>query len=133
MRSPRISSLRRGRHTAIESFASTLDRPGGLFSLDTRYLDYWPSPLLDIGLLEDIERLRGLPVARWNVLSEIGKPLAHQRIGHAAKGCTGRLHLDEKDQNILRDEITVYDNALRRPWSVEYGLNRIAPRAIRMS
>jgi hypothetical protein len=84
MRNPRISSLRRGRHTAIKSFASILDRPGGLFSLDARYLD-WPSPLLDIGLLEDIERLRGLSVARWNVLSEIGKPLAHQRIGHAAK------------------------------------------------
>ena len=30
-----------------------------------------------------------------------------------------RLHLDKSDPNILHDEITVYDHALTRPWSVD--------------
>jgi hypothetical protein len=30
-----------------------------------------------------------------------------------------RLHLDKNDPNILHDEITVYDHALTRPWSVD--------------
>jgi hypothetical protein len=30
-----------------------------------------------------------------------------------------RLHLDKSDPNILHDEITVFDHALTRPWSVD--------------
>ena len=30
-----------------------------------------------------------------------------------------RIHLDKNDPNILHDEITVIDNALTRPWTVD--------------
>jgi len=30
-----------------------------------------------------------------------------------------RFHLDKNDPNILHEEITVFDNALTRPWSVD--------------
>jgi hypothetical protein len=30
-----------------------------------------------------------------------------------------RIHLDKNDPNILHDEITVFDHALTRPWSVD--------------
>jgi hypothetical protein len=30
-----------------------------------------------------------------------------------------RFHLDKKDPNVLHDEITVFDHALTRPWSVD--------------
>jgi hypothetical protein len=38
-----------------------------------------------------------------------------------------RFHLDENDPNLLHDEITVFDHALTRPWSVDktYGATRI--------
>ena len=35
-----------------------------------------------------------------------------------------RFHLDKNDPNILHDEITVYDHALTRPWSVDKTLRR---------
>jgi hypothetical protein len=35
-----------------------------------------------------------------------------------------RIFLDKADPNILRDEITVYDHALTRPWSVVRGYQR---------
>ncbi len=35
-----------------------------------------------------------------------------------------RLFLDKGDANILRDEITVYDHALTRPWTVTRGYQR---------
>ena len=30
-----------------------------------------------------------------------------------------RFHLDKNDPNLLHDEITVFDHALTRPWSVD--------------
>jgi hypothetical protein len=30
-----------------------------------------------------------------------------------------RIHLDARDANVLHDEITVFDHALTRPWSVD--------------
>ena len=35
-----------------------------------------------------------------------------------------RLHLDKNDPNILHDEITVFDHALTRPWSVDKTFQR---------
>jgi hypothetical protein len=35
-----------------------------------------------------------------------------------------RLHLDKNDPNILHDEITVFDQALTRPWSVDKTFQR---------
>jgi hypothetical protein len=35
-----------------------------------------------------------------------------------------RLHLDKSDPNILHDEITVFDHALTRPWSVDKTFQR---------
>jgi hypothetical protein len=35
-----------------------------------------------------------------------------------------RIHLDKNDQNILHDEITVFDHALTRPWSVDKTFQR---------
>jgi hypothetical protein len=35
-----------------------------------------------------------------------------------------RLHLDKDDPNLLHDEMTVYDNALTRPWSVDKTFRR---------
>ena len=35
-----------------------------------------------------------------------------------------RFHLDKNDPNLLHDEITVYDHALTRPWSVDKTLRR---------
>ena len=35
-----------------------------------------------------------------------------------------RIYLDKADPNILRDEITVYDHALTRPWTVTRGYQR---------
>ena len=35
-----------------------------------------------------------------------------------------RFHLDKKNPNILHDEITVFDNALTRPWSVDKTFRR---------
>jgi hypothetical protein len=37
-----------------------------------------------------------------------------------------RFHLDKKNPNILHDEITVFDNALTRPWSVDKTFRRSA-------
>jgi hypothetical protein len=40
-----------------------------------------------------------------------------------------RLHLDKDNPNILHDEITVFDNALTRPWSVDKTFRRnLSPR-----
>jgi hypothetical protein len=36
-----------------------------------------------------------------------------------------RLYLDRSNPNVLRDEITVFDNALTRPWTVIQGYRRI--------
>jgi hypothetical protein len=35
-----------------------------------------------------------------------------------------RIYLDKSDPNVLRDEITVYDHALTRPWTVLRGYQR---------
>ena len=35
-----------------------------------------------------------------------------------------RLHLDKNDPNLLHDEITAYDHALTRPWSVDKTFQR---------
>jgi hypothetical protein len=35
-----------------------------------------------------------------------------------------RLHLDQNDPNLLHDEITVFDHALTRPWSVDKTFKR---------
>jgi hypothetical protein len=35
-----------------------------------------------------------------------------------------RFHLDKSDPNILHDEITVFDHALTRPWSVDKTFRR---------
>jgi hypothetical protein len=35
-----------------------------------------------------------------------------------------RFHLDKKDPNLLHDEITVFDHALTRPWSVDKTFRR---------
>jgi hypothetical protein len=35
-----------------------------------------------------------------------------------------RIHLDNTDQSILHDELTVYDHALTRPWSITRDLRR---------
>ena len=37
-----------------------------------------------------------------------------------------RLYLDKTDQNLLRDEITVIDNALTRPWTVTQTYRRLS-------
>jgi hypothetical protein len=37
-----------------------------------------------------------------------------------------RIHLDKGDQNVLHDEITVFDHALTRPWSVDKTYHRNA-------
>src|SRR4051794_3936837 len=51
-----------------------------LLRLDVRCLDDRP-PFLDLGLLVSAERLRGLLLARRNLQTDVGKPLAHRRIG----------------------------------------------------
>jgi len=35
-----------------------------------------------------------------------------------------RFHLDKNDPNLLHDEITVFDHALTRPWSVDKTFRR---------
>jgi hypothetical protein len=35
-----------------------------------------------------------------------------------------RFHLDKADPNVLHDEITVFDHALTRPWSVDKTFRR---------
>ncbi len=39
-----------------------------------------------------------------------------------------RFHLDKSDPNLLHDEITVFDHALTRPWSVDKTFRRSAKR-----
>src|SRR5262249_31952615 len=53
---------------------------GDSFRLDVRGLETRP-PFLDLGLLLGGERFRRLLLARWNVLTLIGKTLPHGCIG----------------------------------------------------
>ena len=52
----------------------------GSFTLDVRRLEDRP-PLLDLSRVVGGERLRILILARRNLLTEIGEPLAHAGIG----------------------------------------------------
>jgi hypothetical protein len=36
-----------------------------------------------------------------------------------------KIYLDREDPNILRDEVTTYDHALTRPWTVVRGYRRV--------
>jgi hypothetical protein len=36
-----------------------------------------------------------------------------------------RIHVDRTDPNLLIDEVTVFDHALTRPWSVVKGFRRV--------
>jgi hypothetical protein len=54
------------------------------------------------------------------------------RVGSRAANCTAwacgsfkeRIYLDKTDKNILHNELTVYDHALTRPWSITRDLRR---------
>jgi hypothetical protein len=35
-----------------------------------------------------------------------------------------RIHLDKANKNVMRNEITVFDHALTRPWTVTRGYER---------
>src|SRR6266478_1201802 len=54
--------------------------------LDPSRLDDRP-PFLDLGQLQPAERLRRLLLARVDVLSKIGKPATHCRIGQGFHDC----------------------------------------------
>src|SRR5438128_2386352 len=74
----------------------------GSLRLDARRLDDWP-PLVDLGLLEGAERLRGELLARENLLREIDQFLPDGRVGQGRHSRAVELRND-----VLR-------GALRRP------------------
>jgi hypothetical protein len=55
------------------------------------------------------------PFKGIRVYDASGLPLHHDNMSRIKE----RIHLDKSNPNILHDEITVFDNALTRPWTVD--------------
>src|SRR5262245_60869624 len=75
---PHVAALMRA--ALASAICGMPPRGPGLLALDVRRLENRP-PFLDLRLLVGIERLWVLLLARWNILAEIGEPLAHVGIG----------------------------------------------------
>src|SRR2546430_5746438 len=91
-----ISFDGRSARRALRTIRSTWDSLG----FDVGCPDQRP-PLLDLGLVERGERLRGLLLAGWYLLAEIDQAPAHGRIGQRIHG-GGRQPVDDVGWRALR-------------------------------
>src|SRR4029450_9353 len=91
-----ISFDGRSARRALRTIRSTWDSLG----FDVGCLAQRP-PLLDLGLVERGERLRGLLLAGWYLLAEIDQAPAHGRIGQRIHG-GGRQPVDDVGWRALR-------------------------------
>ena len=81
-----------------------------LFRPDARGLDDRP-PLLDHRLVERGECLRGLLLARHDLLAEVGEPLAHPRFGQRING-GGVEPLDDIPRRAFRSKQRIPDRTV---------------------